>query len=276
MINLLYSGNEKVFDGLLSSVCSIASKTTRPINLYFLTMDLSNQNSAYKPLTEKQIMFIEKVLQKSNSKSTAKLIDVTQLYNQYFANSANKNTHYTPYSYIRLLADLVDLPDKILYLDIDIMATKDISELYDLDISEYEYGAVLDHLGKIYIRYNYTNSGVMLINMKKIKQTKLFEKSRNLVINKKMLFPDQSAIYKSTTKKLILKRKFNEQRSIKKDTILKHFCKKINWLPLPRFVNVKQWDIYGVHKVLKINQLDEDLNQYIYLKKCFLNNMEEF
>ncbi len=55
----------------------------------------------------------------------------------------NENAYCTPYTLLRLFADLIEeLPNKILYLDIDMMAAQDISELYNTDITNYEYAAV--------------------------------------------------------------------------------------------------------------------------------------
>ena len=46
-----------------------------------------------------------------------------------------------------MLADLVpNMPDKLLYLDIDMMANGDISPLYHTDIEEYEYAAVKEKI----------------------------------------------------------------------------------------------------------------------------------
>ena len=40
-----------------------------------------------------------------------------------------------------------------------------------------------------------------------------------------MIMPDQSALDRLTSSKLLLPRKFNEQRSLRKDTVIKHFNK---------------------------------------------------
>lgn len=276
MINILYAGNEKIFNGLLCSVTSIANKTSEPLHIYVLSMDLTHIDKRFTCITQEEIDFIQKVLQKKNPESKATLLDVTDLYLKVFANNKNENTQYTPYTLLRLLGDYLDLPEKILYLDIDIMATKDIKELFDTDITDYEYGAVKDYLGKVFIKYNYCNAGVLLLNIKKIKETKLFEKARHLIMTKHMFLADQSAINNSTTKKLILPRKFNEQHDTRKDTVIRHFCKTWKLFPVPHTRNVKQWDIYGVHKRLKYKQFDADLEDYIYYKKCFENKLENF
>ena len=98
--------------------------------------------------------------------------------------------------------------------------------------------------------------------------TKLLEKARDLIKNKKMLFADQDAIYKATTKKLILPRIYNEQSKFnKKDTIICHFCKRLMFLPYPHTENFKQWQIEEVHKILKCHAFDDDLEEYQKLKK---------
>ena len=44
-------------------------------------------------------------------------------------NNINRRTHYTPYIFLRLLSDKIEtLPEKILYLDTDIVCYKDINE----------------------------------------------------------------------------------------------------------------------------------------------------
>ena len=172
---------------------------------------------------------------------------------------------------LRLLADKIEnLPDKILYLDIDIMIGNDILELYNKDIEEYEYAAVKEKYGCWFIRPDYINAGMLLLNMKKIKETKLLEKARNLIRTKKMLFADQDAIYWSTTKKLLLPRIYNEQSKFnKKDTVICHFCKRLMFLPYPHTENFKQWNVEEVHSVLKCHYFDKDLEEYVKLIEEF-------
>ena len=106
--------------------------------------------------------------------------------------------------------------------------------------------------------------------MKKIRETNLLAKSRELLKTKKLVFPDQSALYYSTTNKLILPRKYNEQFSFKReDTIICHFCKRMVWKPYPHTTNFKQWHIDQIHKVFNCHRFDEDLEKYLKLKKDF-------
>ena len=271
MINILLCGNKKVFDGALTELISIINRTKETINCYIFTMNLSRLKPDYLSITDEQIDFLNEVIQEKNKDNTVFKIDVTDLYEEQFGNCKNEGAYCTPYTLLRLLADLIpEIPDKILYLDIDMMANKDIAELYNVDISNYEYAAVKEKYGSVFIWPDYINAGMLLLNIKKIKETGLLEKARHLIKTKKMLFADQDAIYKSTTKKLLLPRKYNEQSSFKRqDTVICHFCKRLMWLPYPHTENYKQWHIDEMHKELKCHRFDEDLNEYKVLKEKF-------
>ena len=233
MINILLCGNRKVFDGALSELISITNRTAESINCYIFTMNISYMNPEYIDITDSQIEFLNKVVKEKNIENNVIKKDVTNLYKQEFEGSANETAYCTPYTLLRLLADLdPTMPDKILYLDIDMMAGGDISKLYNIDIENYEYAAVKEKYGSWIIRPDYINAGMLLMNLKKMKETKLLEKAREKIKHKKMLFADQDAIFWTTTSKKIIPRIYNEQsRFNKKDTIICHFCKRMLWFP---------------------------------------------
>lgn len=271
MINILLCGNEKVFDGALTQLISITNRTKEPINCYIFTMDLTRLKPEYTAISDKQVDFLNKVVKTKNAENKATKIDVTELYEQEFMKCANESAYCTPYTLLRLLADLLpEMPDKLLYLDIDMMIGGDLSKLYNIDITDYEYAAVKEKYGCWIIRPDYINAGMLLLNMKKIKETKLLEKTRTLIKTRKMLFADQDAIFWSTTKKKLLPRIYNEQSKFnKKDTVICHFCKRLMFLPYPHTENYKQWHIEQVHKVLKCHYFDKDLEEYVQLKEEF-------
>ena len=277
MINLLLCGNYKVFDGALTELISITNKTKEDVTCYIFTMDVSRIKPEYTPITDFHIEFLNKVVKSKNPNNNVIKIDVTSLYEKEFGKCKNETAYCTPYTLLRLLADLVEnIPDKLLYLDIDMMVAKDISNLYNIGISNYEYAAVREKYGSKIIRPDYVNAGMLLLNMKKIKETKLLEKARNLIKTRKLLFADQDAIYWSTTKKLLLPRIYNEQSKFnKKDTVICHFCKRLLLYPYPRIENFKQWQIEEVHKVLRCYSFEEDLNEYMEWKKKYLENEQE-
>lgn len=277
MVNILLSGNNKVFDGALSELISITNKTKEAITCYIFTMDLTRVKEDYKCIDDKQIEFLNKIVKEQNENSKVIKVDVTQIYEEEFGHGKNENAYCTPYTLLRLLADKIpDMPEKLLYLDIDMMVAGDISELYNIDVTDYEYVAVKEKYGSKFIRYDYINAGMLLLNMKKIKETRLLEKARQLIKTRKLPFADQDAIFWSTTKKKLIPRRFNEQRSFNKDdTLICHFCKRLCFNPYPHVTNYKQWHIDEIHKYYKCYKFDNDLEEYLKQKAEFENKKEE-
>lgn len=271
MMNLLLCGNKGVFDGALSLLVSILNKTKEDITCYIFTMNLERIKPEFVSITDEQIEFLNSVVKSKNNNSKVIKYDVTEIYEKEFYKCANENAYCTPYTLLRLFADkFPEIPDKLLYLDIDIMVNDDLIKLYNIDIEDYEYAAVKEKYGCWLIRYDYINAGMLLLNMKKIRETKLLDKARDLIKHKKMLFADQSAIYKSTTKKLLISRIYNEQSKFnRKNTVVCHFCKRLMFLPYPHTENYKQWQVEEIHKYLKCYAFDKDLNEYLKLKKQY-------
>lgn len=259
-----YCGNKKIFPGLLLSALSLAKYTDRPLRVIVLSMDLHELNAAYLPFSENQMRVLDEALKEKNPESRAELVDLTDLYKETLAEGKNARNLYTPYAQLRLfLTELAGLPDKVVYLDADTMCTGDIAELYDIDVSGYEYGAVLDHMGKFWISPTYCNSGVLLLNLPVLRETALFPRIREYVRTHRMVMPDQSALHRLGTKKLFLPGRFNEQRKIKEDTVVKHFCKGTDfYFIIPVTFNIKQWQRDKVHKRLKIFCFDDLYEKY--------------
>ena len=234
-------------------------------------MDLSNLNPNYTPISDSEIAFLDSVAKSKNKENIVQKIDVTKLYMAEFSGSKNEDAYCTPYTLLRLLVDLVpNMPDKLLYLDIDMMICGDLNELYSLDASDVEYLAVKEKYGSKLLYLDYINAGMLLFNMKLCKENHLFEKARDFIRNKKLMFADQDAIYMATTKKALINRKYNEQSKFnKKETIVCHFCKRLLLWPWFKVVNIKQWHIDDVHKYYKCHRFDDDLNEYITLKEKY-------
>ena len=269
MINLSLCGNKKVFDGALTELLSMTNRTKEAINCYIFTMDATRLKAEYLPIEDEQIEFLDKVVKSKNENNKVTKVDVTKIYEKEFLNCKNESAYCTPYTLLRLLADLVpDIPEKLLYLDIDMMVGGDIKKLYDIDVENYEYAAVKEKYGCWLVRPDYINAGMLLLNMKKIRQTGLLAKARERLRNKKYLFADQSAVFLSTTKKKIIPRIYNEQSKFnRKGTIICHFSRRLMLRPYPHTTNYKQWHIEEIHKFYKCHAFDKDLEEYIKLKQ---------
>ena len=274
MINVLFCGNSGVFDGALTTMLSIfkRTETREPFHFFIFTMDVSHLRSDYTPLSDAQIAFLADVAKSYNPENIVEKIDVTALYKAEFGGSPNEDCYCSPYTLLRLFADLIpQIPEKILYLDIDLLFNRDITLLYDMDISDYEYAAAPDHYGKLILFFlpRFINAGVMLFNMKKCRETGLFKKSRELIKTKKLVFADESALVRSTSRQLKISQRFNDQKFLYKKTVIRHFSKRLFWLPYPHTANIKQWRVTKIHKVFGYENFDDILYEYIYLKKKF-------
>lgn len=271
MINILLCGNDKVFDGALTLLISITNKTKEPINCIIFTADVTRIKPEYKPINDKQIEILQETIKSKNKENNVRKIDVTDLYEREFNSSPNESAYCSPYTLLRLLADEVEeIPNKILYLDIDMMANRDISGLYNKDISNVEYAACREKYGSKIIRPDYINAGMLLLNMNMIRKTGLFVKGRESLKKHKLLFADQDAIFWNTTKKKLLPRIYNEQRKFDDPrTVICHFAKRLWLKPYMHTVNYKQWMIDEIHDVYNCHAFDKDLDEYLQIKKKY-------
>ena len=129
MINLMFCGNKKVFDGLIIAMLSILKHTKEPLHLFILTADLHEINEDFVPLGEEERIKLASILKDANEKNEITLVDITDNYKREMLVGANMDTNYTPYIFLRLFADEIkEIPDKVLYLDADIVVYDDLKD----------------------------------------------------------------------------------------------------------------------------------------------------
>lgn len=266
-MNILYCGDKKMEDGLVISILSLLKNVKENINIFVLTMELKYKGKEYNGISDLAINFLDKKAKETNSKNSIKKFDITELFQKKIP-VKNMETRFTPYCMLRLFADRVqEIPDKVLYLDADVVCRKDCSEFYNQDISEYEVVGVLDYYGKWVVKNNlfkrdYINSGVLLLNIEKIRKSGLFEKCRQKCTEERMFMPDQSAINKLCKLKKIDSRKYNEQRKLCEDTVFQHFTTSFRFIPWFHTLTIKPWQIDRLHNELKITEYDDILKEY--------------
>ena len=111
-----------------------------------------------------------------------------------------KKEIYTQSAYYRLLTPLIVETDRIIHLDGDTLVLTDLSEMYNLDFNDNYVLGFLDvkSYGVDYLGINstmYINSGVILFNLKKIREdNKTFELINITNSNTKLHKVDQTAI----------------------------------------------------------------------------------
>ncbi len=274
-MNILYCGDKNIEDGLIISVLSLIKNASEPLNILVLTMSFRTEEKMYEPVTEKTIKYLDERVKETHAESKVSLLDVTDLFNENIPH-ANLGTRFTPCCMLRLFADILpEVPERVLYLDNDVVCRQNPSEFYHQDMENYELAGVLDYYGRWFFRNNpfkmdYINSGILLLNMKKIKETGLFGECRRMCTEKNMFMPDQSAINKLSKHKKICKRMYNEQRKLHENTVFQHFTTSFRFLPWLHTLTVKPWDIERVHSKLKLFEYDDILEEYVNVKQELL------
>ena len=112
--------------------------------------------------------------------------------------------HFRIATYFRILSPvLLPKEDKLIYLDTDIIIDGSIRELWEVDITDYTLAAVreeavlaLDKRLKMPSDYKYFNAGIVLLNLKRIREEDKFEKVFLYLKNNahELLYLDQDAL----------------------------------------------------------------------------------
>ena len=282
-MNILYCGDINTRKGIALSVISLTRHVAEPLNVYLMTLDVvlpeeietqqtfvekafdrnggTRHISEIKPIPLDFASYLDTYVKKYYPESSVTLIDATALFES-MPPTANMGTRFTPACMLRLYADIVTpaLPDRLLYLDYDVICRRDCSHYYHQNISRYEYVATRDYYGKaLYapLKHDYINSGVLLMNMAKIRETGLFRKCRELCRDKRLFLPDQHALNMAYTKRKIVGARYNAQRHLRSNTVFHHFSTTLHFFPYPRTQSVKPWDKEQMHNVLKLHDYDE-------------------
>jgi hypothetical protein len=50
---------------------------------------------------------------------------------------------------------------------------------------------------------------------------------------------------------------------------VRHFSKRLFYLPYPHTANVKQWKVSQIHRIFRYYVFDDILYEYIYLKRLY-------
>lgn len=266
-IALCYCGNDKMGKGILLSSLSASYVAELPVHVYLLTASLKEGRKEYHGLTKEQASFIEKALKAHNSANSVTLVDCKEAFLTCFKHCINRHSVYTPYAYMRLILDeLPNMPKRMLYLDADTIVMKPLAPLFEMELANYDIALVSDAIGRHYFGKRYGNSGVLLINLERVRQNGAFKRVRHYVNHVRLFMPDQTALNRVLNKtKLLLPNKYNEQLDTTPETVIRHYCKRLYWLPVVHTVSVKPWEVakfrgrFGAetHKAL--------LNEYVSL-----------
>ena len=176
------------------SIVYLTSLLDNMKNSTFYTIHILSNNN----LTNSSIDKINKVINKFG-KSSVKLI----YYNLegYFKNVTTGRITVATY-YKILLPSLLPNIDKIIFTDGDMLNLEDLSEMYKIAFKENMYFCgipdFIDHLKQLrdfgLSSDKYINIGVMLINLKALRENSIEKKLTEFVYTHKLQFYDQTAI----------------------------------------------------------------------------------
>lgn len=151
------------------AIISILEHTNSKINFHILTDE--------KSLTEKnKNNFIKIEKQYPNCKINFHFVNIKEIKT---INSISIQRFSIGSLYRLFITDFIN-SDKIIYLDSDLICLRDIKNLWDIDIENYYIAGVIDLtvpivpiISQNYVkREHYINSGVLYLNLKKIKEEK--------------------------------------------------------------------------------------------------------
>ena len=264
-MNIMYCGDGYIERGVLISVLSLVGNVPSddPLDVYVITAAIGEKAPVGADFAE----FVDSLVKREHSAaSSLTLIDATAEFEAQ-PPAANMDTRFTPCCMLRLYADELDgIPDRILYLDNDVVCARNCQELYETGIENFEFAGVLDYYGRFFFRerilhMDYINSGVLLMNIGYMRQTGLLAKCREQCAEKQMFMPDQSSLNHLATSKKILPRRFNDQRRQHDDTVMRHFSNCFGFFP-PRLIDVKPWQVERMNDELGVHEYDALLESY--------------
>ena len=146
-MNVLYCGDGNIEDGLIISILSLLKNAKTNLKVYVLTINSKEWN--IDGVTDKCIDVLDNKMKLINKENSIKKFDITEIFEKELP-AKNMKTRFTPCCMLRLFADEIsELPDKILYLDNDVICRKDCQEFYNQDMEKYEFARVFRLLWKV-------------------------------------------------------------------------------------------------------------------------------
>ena len=200
MMNVLFAANDVVYSGLELAIYTLLSHN-KDVNIYIFTMDCDIRNDQegygvkYNSLLDWQRNRLHKLVSYlGGGTSNLCIKDVHDLYMQYLDQSVNRYTGFTPYTALRLLADIA-LPyvNELWYFDCDVTINGNIASYYDVYANKncpyaaYVTPDACDGKGEMV-------AGVMFMNLAIMRDQEFLKQARFNYNHNLYNYPDQCAI----------------------------------------------------------------------------------
>ena len=201
MMNIMFAANDALVDGLELAIWSLLKHNhDTEVNIYVATMNIIIQSNdgvrEFRRIDDRQRKWLKKIVgYVGQGKADICFLDCEELYHQYLEKSVNANTPFTPYAGLRLIADklLPDIDD-LLYLDTDTAIQGPIEGMYHKYINENPYNYAASYASKACDGKGEMVSGVLLMNLKRMRETGFLNIARDNYNNNLYRYPDQMAL----------------------------------------------------------------------------------
>lgn len=212
MLNIVFSSDDNYVPHLSIAITSLIKnnkKDFKKINIFILDDGISLKNK-------------EKLEKITNNLTFIKTKNLNDLNAHIVGLSRNKTLNsFTTYSRLFISSLLPKDIDKVIYLDCDGLILDSFKELWDINIDNYYCGAVLDGINTAIknrlgfkLEEDYINAGVLLINLKKWRESNIEEKFISFMVeNQNRFYQHDQGILNNVLKDqfLILNPKYNLQ-----------------------------------------------------------------
>lgn len=271
MLHVVCAANRTYLQHLSAMLASVFLNTNEKLTVHILNNNFTNEDkrliaNVLGPHHDVQFEFYtieEEVL--SDINVAAEHLTIQTLYRLLVAN---------------LLPESID---KVLYLDSDIIVEADIQDLYNIDLEDYYVAATneisfkLTKLLRLADLKHYFNAGVMLINLKKWRETDFWSQCKEFAIHNadKIIYGDQDILngyLQGKWKRIELKWNYSTAIRNKKEIYAYFFAQDevdaaINYPAIIHYIGgMKPWNVFSDHpdKSRYFHYLDRV--QYPYIK----------
>ena len=239
-LHLLYCGNDDAYEEILLSLLSVMRHTKRRLGVYLLTAIIDRYDGA--PMKQAKAEYLSALLRGRGDGSYLVFKDMTDVYEEAFGDMDSVALQADPYFLIRLLADKANLPQRILYLDCDTVAAGDVGQIFDHDLCGLPFGAAGECFASGIPLPGVFNFGVLLFDMDAAVREGIFQRARDALKGRKHILSVGLSDAFLKTKRARLPRRFNEQKGLREDTVLRHFATTLSFFPYPHLKKHKSFE----------------------------------
>jgi lipopolysaccharide biosynthesis glycosyltransferase len=188
------------------------------------------------PNLEKLYLFIEDDELETIKNSKIEFININKYNDLIIREGSNCENQFTFMAMVRCYFPVIfPNEDKILYIDVDTLTIKDLTPFWEKDISNY-YLAGVRNFSSDETAQTYVNSGVLMMNLKKMREDNIVDEVDRLLRRYHFTYPDQDALNLACAGLILfVDKKFNNMENDLAETYSQnyiiHFCgpKKKPW-----------------------------------------------